>query len=428
MGSLGAILTECKLYINNEEIIDGWYNLDKNVIYNISIVANDGFKFEEVPYVNMWDLDITTSDNKTYSGTIKATSNYNDTLTATAVASQETKFKFNIDVSNATTNISPDTDYIVGTPINVTVTANEGYYFATAPTITYYIKGAPQIVMLESDDTNEHKQNFYTTFTCPTDATIVNGITLNGNAQVIPETDKYGIITIYNPTTTELKQIGDVRYMNNVDLGDYITNLIKIFVKIPQGKSANVLLGGYNTNVVSNVVVNDIIETDCGSVEIVGKYDNVMDYENTRIELYLPFIGFVELDTYKVMNETIKLIYKTNVINGDSIACIYNSNDTLLYTFNCNASFQIPYRLNAEIESKGKLNVDSNYLYGFTPFVTIRYNKAYNSANVISDDDRYTTLESEIGFVKCSEVFNTINTTKEEREELDNLMKSGIIL
>lgn len=428
MATLGAILTECKLYINNEEITDGWKNLTKNVTYNISIVANDGFKFEETPYVNMYDLNISTNDNKTYSGTIKATSNYNDTLTATAVASQETTFKFNIDISNATTNISPDTDYIVGVPISVTITANEGYYFTTTPTITYYIKGTLQTVMLESDDTSEHKQNFYTTFTCPTNVTLVNGITLSGNAQVIPKTDKYGIITIYNPTTTELKQIGDTRYMGDVDLGDYITNLIKVYVKIPKSSTAKVLLGGYDTKVFSNVVVDDIIETDCGMVEIVGKYNNVMDYENTKIEMYLPFIGFVELDTYKVMDETIKLIYKTNVINGDSIACIYNSNDTLIYTFNCNASFQIPYRLNAEIESKGKLNIDSNYLYGFTPFVTIHYNKAYNSANVISDDDRYTTLENERGLVKCSEVFNTISTTKEEREEIDNSLKSGIIL
>lgn len=404
--------------------------LTKGQSYDITITADDSYKFETAPTISSssWVLDISTTDNKVYTGTLTANSSYGATLTATAVADTGTPYNFTVDVTNATTNVSPDTTYYAGDTVNVTVTADEGYYFATAPTITYYTKGTKQSVMLNSDDTGDFKKNFYTDFTFTDSMSAVNGITLSANAQVEPETDKYGIITIYNPTSTELKQIGEVRYMGDVDLGNYISNLIKVFVKIPKDKTAKVLLGGYDTNVTANSVTTDIIETDCGTVEIVGNYNNAMDYENTTIEIYLPFIGFMQLDTEKVMNETLSLVYKTNIINGDTIACLYNTTGTLLYTFNSNASFEIPYRLNEEIEAKGRLEINSNYLFGFTPFVTVRYNKAYNTANVIANDNRETFIKNETGYIKCSEVFNTVKATATEKAEIENLLKEGIII
>lgn len=424
MPSLSLILENCTCNLANYTM------MTKDIPLDITLTADDGYIFKTAPTVSSastGSLDITTEDNKVYTGTITALSSYSVTLTATAESESEPIY-FSVDVTNATTNILAETPYNDGDIVRVEVVADDGYYFSTAPTLSYYVLGVGKQITMLSDDTEEHKTNFYYDIEIISQMSRLYGIVVSGDGQVIPDNDKYGIITMYNPTPTELKQIGQVRYKDEIDLGNYIANVIKIFVKIPQGKTAQVLLGGYNTGVESNVITNDIIETDCDTVEIVGKYGNAMDYENTTVEMYLPFIGFVELDTVKVMNETLKLIYKTNVINGDSIACIYNTTGTLLYTFNCNASFEIPYRLNAEIESKGKLNVDSNYLFGFTPFVTIRYNKAYNSASMGSEDDRYTTLENESGFVKCSEVFNTINATKEEREEIDTLLKEGVLL
>lgn len=346
-------------------------------------------------------------------------------ITASA---EEKTMHFNVNVTDATANVNNETLYAPEEIVRVEVVANEGYYFSTAPTINYLsYYGSYMEYTMETDETGEYKRHFYYDFEFPykIQQNVVNVV---GNAQVIPNTDKYGIITIYNPTSTQLKQIGEARYMGDVDLGDYITNLIKVYVKIPKGKTANVVVGGYNTNVVSNVVTTDIIETDCGTVEITGNYDNAMDYENTTIELYLPLIGFMQLEPEKVMNETLSLVYKTNIINGDTIACLYNTTGVLLYTFSGNASFKIPYRLNDDLETKGRLEINSNYLYGFTPFITVRYNKAYNTANVIANDNRETIIKDETGYIKCGEVFNTVNATAREKEEIETLLKGGIIL
>lgn len=433
MPTLMTSLTNCTCSIENYTV------LTKGEPNDITITADEGYIFETPPTLNNSSsvLDVTLNDSKTvYNGTVTLNTSYNVRLTAEAVEGSapepEKTMHFNIEITDATTNVDNETLYSGGDEVHVTVVANEGYYFATAPSISFFnYSGTTTTYTMLTDDTDEFKKNFYYDFTFP-DKVQLNVVNIEGNAQVIPEVDKYGIITIYNPTPTELKEIGKVRYMqttdSSVDLGNYIANIIKVFVKIPKGKTANVVVGGYNTEVVSNVVTNDIIETDCGSVEIVGNYNNAMDYDNTTVEIYLPLIGFKQLDTEKVMNETLSLIYKTNVINGDTIACLYNASGTLLYTFNTTASFEIPYRLNNVIEPKGQLEINSNYLFGFTPFITVRYNKAYNTANVIANDNREVFIKNITGYIKCSEVFNTVKATATEKAEIESLLKEGIII
>ena len=433
MPTLMTSLTNCTCSIENYTV------LTKGEPNDITITADEGYIFETPPTLNNSSsvLDVTLNDSKNiYTGTITLNTSYNVRLTAEAVEGSapepEKTMHFNVEITDATTNVDNETLYGGGDEVHVTVVANEGYYFATAPSISFInYSGTTTTYTMLTDDVDEFKKNFYYDFTFP-DKVQLNVVNIQGNAQVIPEVDKYGIITIYNPTPVELKEIGNIRYMqttdSSVDLGNYIANIIKVFVKIPKGKTANVVVGGYNTEVVSNVVTNDVIETDCGSVEIVGNYNNAMDYDNTTVEIYLPLIGFKQLDTEKVMNETLSLIYKTNVINGDTIACLYNASGTLLYTFNTTASFEIPYRLNNVIEPKGQLEINSNYLFGFTPFITVRYNKAYNTANVIANDNREVFIKNITGYIKCSEVFNTVKATATEKAEIESLLKEGIII
>lgn len=355
-------------------------------------------------------------------------------------------YKFLVELTDATSNIELESEpnssyptyymsvnsYNMNESVHIEITAKDGYYFPTPPTLLEF--DTERTYEFISDDSGEHKSHYYLDYIFEGEEEVPwwSYPFVSGLAQVIPKADKYGIVTMYNPTTAELKEIGNVRYYNGsdgiVDLGNFISSLNKVFVKIPKGDRANVLLGGYNTEVSANVILDDVVETNCGTVDIIGKYGNSMDYENTTVEIYLPLIGFQQLDTDKVMNETLSLIYRTNVINGDTIACIYNTTGTLIYTFNCKASFEIPYRVNDESEPRGNVGVNANYLFGFTPIVTIRYNKAYNASSTIASDNQETTLDTLTGYVKCSEVFNTINATTTEKEEIDDLLKTGVII
>ena len=429
-------LTNCACNINSATINSG-------TSYTFVVEANEGYEFQTVPKFSQplkADIEFEKVNDTEYQLTRSFNTSYkNLTLTATAVEAEpkppEYDLTFLTQLTHCKTNIEVGRVYHVvdAETVEVIVTADSEYYFADNPYLLIPAQGGQsgKFSLEAADPDAEYPVTFRANVRGSDRYT--GAITIVGNATVIPRNNRYGIINMYNPTAKEMKAIGDVRYIvigsdRIIDLGNYITNLIRIFVNVPKGNRAIVTMGGYSTDVEANVIVNDIIETDCGNVTITGPYNNVMDYNNTTVEIFLPFIGFQTLDTAKVMGESLHLIYRTNVINGDSIACIYNTNGGLLYTFNCNVAFEVPYRINDDYEPSSKLAIDSNYLFGFTPFVTIRYNKPYNSTTMIANDDRVCKIKDLTGLIKCSEILNTIGTVESDRSEIETILTSGVIV
>lgn len=413
--------------------IDDGTEVSTGDILEIVLTANEGYYFDPIPTMEVGtDGTQVTQFNKVNNGLYNLTYTVPETDKVLYLWCTVSKGNtFYVETSYCTCNIENGTLYTKTEEIEVTLSADEGYYFETEPYIYYWASGDLNKIYLTSEESTEYKTAYSVSFICDKGTDLY----LKSTAVVIPTSDKFGIITIYNPTPKELRQIGNVRYhiwrgeSQIVDLGNYISSLIKVFVNLPDNlKKQNVVLGGYDTEISSAVILNEIVETSCGSIDIRGKYGNVMDYKNTTVEIYLPFIGFEKLDTEKVMNETLKLIYRTNVINGDSLALIYNGNNSLLYTFECNLGFQIPYKTQGAYDSRSQLAIESSYLHGFTPFCRVRTNKAYNTASISANDDRVTTVGKEVGFIACKQVFNTIKVTTQEKEEIDRLLQSGIIV
>ena len=402
-------------------------------ILDIVLTANNGYYFDPVPTLEVGtNSNQVTQFNKVNNGLYNLTYTVPETEKDLYLWCTVSKGNtFYVETSYCSCNIEDGTLYTTTEEIKVSLTADEGYYFETEPYIYHWASGQLTKIYLISEETTEYKTSYSVSFICDKGTDLY----LKSTAVVIPTSDKFGIITIYNPTADELRQIGNVRYhiwrgeTQIVDLGNYISSLIKVFVNLPDNlKKQNVVLGGYDTEVPSAVVLNEIVETSCGSINIRGKYGNVMDYQNSTIEIYLPFIGFQTLEASKVMNQTIKLVYRTNIINGDSLALIYNDNNSLLYSFDCNLSFEIPYKTQGAYDSRSKLSIESNYLHGFKPFVRIWYNKPYNSASISANDDRVTIVGKETGFISCSQVFNTIKATTQEKQAIDRMLENGIIV
>lgn len=405
---------------------------------NLTIQGVNTFFIETLPYISFFDTDINEQkvylnkiDDENYSINYTFPSNmYDDKAVISIYFNLEKYVTITQDISFCTLNIEPSEKIKANETVTFTITANSDYYFTNAPYINI-LTGAGDYYKyyFNTDETGNYKTSYHY-------STIFDGdeqtIEIFANGQVIPKIDKYGIIKMYNPTPQEMKLIGDVRYYTLkgeiLDLGAFISNIIKVFINIPQGNKADVMLGGYSTNVNCNVCLDDIIETDCGSIDIIGKYNNIMDYDNTSIEIYLPFVGFKPLETAKVMNNKLHLIYKTNIINGDSLACIFDSDNVLIYTFDCNLSFRIPYNLLGYYSNNTPLEITNNYLFGFTPYVIIRTNKSYNTGNIIANDNRVAKIKDLHNYIECSKVFNTIVTSTKEKEMIDKVLKSGIIV
>ena len=70
---------------------------------------------------------------------------------------------------------------------------------------------------------------------------------------------------------------------------------------------------------------SDYSEVDCGGLAIPEKYKSFMDYL-TRVKLYLPFIGFVDISPTYCMGGALHVKYLCNIIDGSCMATVRATN------------------------------------------------------------------------------------------------------
>ena len=122
------------------------------------------------------------------------------------------------------------------------------------------------------------------------------------------------------------------------------------------GTNQEIVLGNVSTGVNGEKISNNFSKQTIGNIAINEHYHNFLDYAPyTNVILYLPYIGFKELDTTLVMNKTIKVIYTVDAITGGCLAQVY-SNSIRLYEFTGNVGIDIP------ITASNRAQVESGYI------------------------------------------------------------------
>ena len=415
--------------------------------FTISITANDGYYFKDTPtltYVDSSGFDanvkLTKNSDSNYSGSysnidsegfeISATE---FTLTANAEKSEvkpptptePTYVTFTKNTDNCSVEISP-TKPTTKENFTVTIIPNENYTFTTKPKVTYV-----------DSDGYEHELSYELnnetyTFTYTFIDNEISEFTINANAT--PKTDissKYGVITVYNPTTEEMKKISKVVFRlpvsgEVVDVSNYVIKYFRVFCNVESVGKGTVSFGKYSTDIKSNVINDDIVELECGNVQIVGTHKNTLDYENTDIEIFLPFVGIEKLDTNKVMDKEISLIYRCNILSGQCKALIF-IDDVMIYEFDGDMSVQIPLQTSMENYDL-QLQNNTNFMLGLIPYIVIRSNIEYSTTFINSN-----RVRDKIGKFKGFNTFDNFNLnsvicTDKEKELISDYLKEGIIL
>ena len=122
------------------------------------------------------------------------------------------------------------------------------------------------------------------------------------------------------------------------------------------GANQEIILGNVATGVNGEKISNNFAKQTIGSIAINEHYHNFLDYAPyTNVILYLPYIGFKELDTTLVMNKTLKIIYTVDAITGGCLAQVY-INNVRLYEFTGNVGIDIP------ITASNRAQVESGYI------------------------------------------------------------------
>lgn len=289
-----------------------------------------------------------------------------------------------------------------------------------------------------------------------------------------------GLMSIHNPTLSELNALGG--YLWSSDIIDQILKLFQnpmdaiiglhILYGTPSVNGRDIIKAGYlSTGVESNIVDNQYITIDCGTIQVPENSGNATDYPPfTRTSLYLPFIGIVELNAYDIIGSSVNIEYKIDVLTGSCLANVNinkNSSNAILYTYNGNCAVQLPLTggnyasmisgligiglgamtggvgmtvagvmgavsQGATVQHSGSIGSNSGamgikkpYLIvtRFIPFDAVNYNNYYGYPSNI------TCKISELsGFTKVKDIrLHSISATNKEKTELEMILKNGVI-
>lgn len=174
------------------------------------------------------------------------------------------------------------------------------------------------------------------------------------------------LTTTYVSNATRLQSLGDFLwssgFLDNILLvnNNPIENVISVKMfpfALPTGEESTIVLGNVDTEVPTNKLPDNYNYYHVyGSITVPSYYNNFMDYAPfTRILLYLPFYGTLELDNSLVIDRTLKIAYIVDVVTGACTIDIY-ANDSLISVVSCQVGIDIP------ISSSNRAQVESAIL------------------------------------------------------------------
>lgn len=282
---------------------------------------------------------------------------------------------------------------------------------------------------------SEDKQTGSVTFELTQKATNLNVI---ANADVVtpPTIKNYGAINVYIVTLANLDEFAKKRFFvqtgetetgtkySEVNLGQYVNRIKRIFATVPVGGDDVLKCGNYNTGINVKYPDSDVIVLDFGNVELTGANGNNEDF-NAQVQMFIPCRGVVTIDS-KYIGKTINLTIKVNVITGDSVALL--SCDGVTFQIESfSLSRDVLYRLGTDLNVVGGEQWNEQILYGLEPYVLITENLTVDVP--VNNTQENVTINAVTGFAQFANVnLNTANLLVDEYNEIVSQLETGVYL
>lgn len=307
-----------------------------------------------------------------------------------------------------------------------------------------------------------------------------------------------GFLNIYSPSASQLRDFGGLLWTNafNVKWYDYdsvsqlvlnavsdpvnfIVGLFMLPITPTKGSSSGIFLGGINANTIQAPRITNQFKTiDFGTLNISELYGNYLDYSNSRLSIYLPYIGTADIDVQEVNGGSVTLQYIIDCFTG---ACIANvkcekttqtpwgnsyTNSTV-HSYSGNVAVQLPISAGSfDTLLQGLINVglglgtntpalamsgSKDVIQGFAGDVTTRGSLSSNTGKLcyqtpylmftrpiesrpakLGNLHGYSAgvggkLSSFSGYVECSDVkLDGVNATDTELTMIESLLKGGV--
>lgn len=168
-----------------------------------------------------------------------------------------------------------------------------------------------------------------------------------------------GLCRIYRADLTALNQLANYMWTDNTFLQTLVNHAIQLIenpmdaiislclvpVAPPSfsvGTAEAVSVMYIPTPAAMWPVVNQFARVDCGTLDLEETYGSALDYNPyTKVSCFLPYIGFVDLDTDEVMGKTLNVVYRIDVVTGVCVAMI-KVNGEVMYQFSGHCAIQMP--------------------------------------------------------------------------------------
>ena len=282
---------------------------------------------------------------------------------------------------------------------------------------------------------SEDKQTGTVTFNLTTGST---DLTVYANADVVqpPTIKNYGAINVYVVTLDNLDEFSKKRFFkptgesdtgttySEVNLGEYVNRIKRIFAAVPVGGDDVLKCGNYNTGIKVKYPDSDIMLLDFGNVELTGANGNNEDY-NAQIQMFIPCRGVVSIDS-NYIGKTVNLSIKVNVITGDAVALL--SCDGVMFQLESfSLSRDVIYRLGTDLNVVGGEQWNEQILYGIEPYVLITENLTVNVP--VNNTQENVTVKDVTGFAQFENVnLNAANLLVDEYNEIVSQLETGVYL
>ena len=425
---------------NNIEGASETHTKDGATALTINLSANKLMRNVTVSYTNTSgesvSLPVTVEDTSTY-GEVWTTATVSLTdvdFNVAVVLSGETIFASHITFTLSGCRSSSEPPYLIlGEPLSLTLTADEGNEF-TDPTKVYYrFEGA-------MSDPDKHS------FTISEDkltatATIVNNSTYNEHLNVVaeatPKVDpatKYGFINAYVVTEENLNKFATSRFIQytgddpvGYDLGDYVNRVKRYFFKVDEGSTSKLKCGNFIVDTDVKNLASDRKIIEFGDIYIPNYTQSIADY-SSDVLMFVPFVGIEKINS-EIIGKTVNLTLKVNVLSGDGVY-VLTCGDNIVWTKEVAPCTDVIYRTTAQDPKViGGNNFDATYLMGLRPYVLVDRREITNNGSH-SASSRVTRIGDLTGNVKLTDVVfsDTENMLQYDIDEIVAILRQGISL
>ena len=459
--------------------IDGnWCEDPFNVSGNVGTITVYCNKGDEIAITGEFvsgvrELQITNNIANTTASSVASETNYTVTVTGNAKGMFNGTptityggNTYNMTVTNqtataivpiATESVIINGEYLLGNYIevqygltNCEIVGDKPVKVKTGQSYTFNFRANPNAELTEieanfkDDDGNpvvvngtisEDKQTGSVTFELTPNAVDLN-IVANANVITPPTIKNYGAINVYIVTLDNLDEFAKKRFFtqtsetstgtsySEVNLGQYVNRIKRIFAAVPVGGDDVLKCGNFNTGIKVKYPDSDVIVLDFGNVELTGANGNNEDF-NAQVQMFIPCRGVVTIDS-KYIGKTVNLTIKVNVITGDSVALL--SCDGVTFQIESfSLSRDVLYRLGTDLNVVGGEQWNEQILYGLEPYVLITENLTVDVP--VNNTQENVTINGVTGFAQFTNVnLNTANLLVDEYDEIISQLETGVYI